>query len=80
MVLTLTDQRALGMSMRVERASLEQVVHLSLVLDLQLEVRNFFLVIFSSRPNFLSCIGSLGHDFCLCSIQLVGIVVEKQST
>jgi len=42
----MTDQRALGMSMRVERASLEQVVHLSLVLDLQLKVSNFILVIF----------------------------------
>lgn len=39
----LADQRALGMSMRVERASLEQVEHLSLCvsdLDLQFEIKN----------------------------------------
>jgi len=40
-------QRALGMSMRVERASLEQVEYLSLCiryLDLQLEISNFICV------------------------------------
>jgi hypothetical protein len=35
------------MSMRVERASLEQVLHLSLILDLQLKVSNYILVIFT---------------------------------
>jgi hypothetical protein len=35
------------MSMRVERASLEQVLHLSLTLDLQLKVSNYILVIFT---------------------------------
>jgi len=48
------------MSMRVERASLEQVVHLSLVLDLQLEVIILFLSYVVADPNSCHTLAPFG--------------------